>query len=370
MVRYVIWQDHLHNLCSEGKTVTEYLNLVKLITDELENMHWAVSNEELSVHVMNDLGPEFQEFCAVMRALETPLSFEDFQGRLLAHEESLHHEERRLETIPVVAHHASVEMRNSRGPNAYYSQSGSNFQTTSFVTNQPISAAATRNPIEPSCISQALKDPNWKQAMSDEFTTLVHQGTWGLVPRSLDQNVIGSKWVFWLKCKADGSIECYKARLVAKGFHQQPGNDYSETFSPMIKSTTIKMMLSIFVVDQLVSSLSSAFSLKDPSPLHFFLGVEAITTSAGTQYHGLLLRPQHNLSLHAFDLHFVRELVEQQILRVAHISSKDQLADGSTKPYLAHDFCCCDPRLASLMAPPSCGGVSRKVLHDTILSLN
>ena len=99
--------------------------------------------------------------------------------------------------------------------------------------------------IEPTCVTQALKDPKWRAAMSEEFSSLLRNGTWTLVPSQSAQNVVGCKWVFRIKRKADGSIERYKARLVAKGFHQRPGLDFTETFSPVVKPTTIRLILSL-----------------------------------------------------------------------------------------------------------------------------
>lgn len=60
-------------------------------------------------------------------------------------------------------------------------------------------------------------------------------------------NIIGGKWVFKIKTKADGSVKCYKARLVAKGFNLQEGIDNADTFSPVVHQTTIRMVLSIVV---------------------------------------------------------------------------------------------------------------------------
>lgn len=99
----------------------------------------------------------------------------------------------------------------------------------------------------PTSYSQAIKTPQWREAMIQELNALLQTGTWELVPRTKAQNIVGCKWVFRIKYKSDGTIDRYKARLVAKGYHQRPGIDYFETFSPVVKPTTIRIILSIAI---------------------------------------------------------------------------------------------------------------------------
>ncbi|GJT21093.1 putative RNA-directed DNA polymerase [Tanacetum coccineum] len=83
--------------------------------------------------------------------------------------------------------------------------------------------------------------------MSEEYRALMKNGTWTLVPPVSNANVVDCKWVYKLKRDQHGAITRYKARLVAKGCNQQAGIDYHETFSPVVKPTTIRVVLSLAV---------------------------------------------------------------------------------------------------------------------------
>jgi len=100
---------------------------------------------------------------------------------------------------------------------------------------------------EPTTLDEALGDRNWAAAMENERQALLRNKTWHLVPLPKGKNVIGCKWVYKVKCKADGTVDRYKSRLVAKGFKQRYGIDYEDTFSPVVKAATIRLILSIAV---------------------------------------------------------------------------------------------------------------------------
>ncbi|CAJ2663478.1 unnamed protein product [Trifolium pratense] len=97
----------------------------------------------------------------------------------------------------------------------------------------------------PTSLSEALSDRKWKQAMDLEMEALDKNNTWELVSLPNGKKHVGCKWVYTVKYKADGSIERYKARLVAKGFTQTYGIDYSETFAPVAKMNTVRVILSL-----------------------------------------------------------------------------------------------------------------------------
>lgn len=90
-----------------------------------------------------------------------------------------------------------------------------------------------------------MQIPEWKAATMEELRALEKNKTWTLTDLPPGKRTVGCKWIFSVKHKVDGSIERYKARLVAKGFTQSYGIDYQETFAPVAKLNTIKVLLSI-----------------------------------------------------------------------------------------------------------------------------
>jgi hypothetical protein len=100
---------------------------------------------------------------------------------------------------------------------------------------------------EPTCVEEALEDSRWVDAMDVEHQALLKNRTSHLDPAPRGKNIIGCKWVYKVKRKADGTIDRYKARLVAKGYKQRYGIDYEDTFSPVVKAATIRLVLSVAV---------------------------------------------------------------------------------------------------------------------------
>ncbi|RVW79069.1 Retrovirus-related Pol polyprotein from transposon RE1 [Vitis vinifera] len=98
----------------------------------------------------------------------------------------------------------------------------------------------------PNTIQEALKISEWKKAVQDEIDALEKNGTWTITDLPVGKRP-GCKWIFTIKYKADGSVERFKARLVARGFTQSYGIDYQETFAPVAKLNTIRILLSLAV---------------------------------------------------------------------------------------------------------------------------
>ena len=101
---------------------------------------------------------------------------------------------------------------------------------------------------EPQSYQEAVnssKGPQWKEAIKSEINSILQNHTWELVDLPPGSKPLGYKWIFKRKMKADGTIEKYKARLVIKGYRQREGLDYFDTYSPVTRITSIRMILAI-----------------------------------------------------------------------------------------------------------------------------
>ncbi|CAH9099164.1 unnamed protein product [Cuscuta epithymum] len=98
---------------------------------------------------------------------------------------------------------------------------------------------------EPTEYHEAAIYDEWTQAMQEEINAIERNKTWELVSLPQEKNVIGLKWVYRTKYNQDGSISKHKARLVAKGYAQQEGVDYEETFSPVARFETVRIVLAL-----------------------------------------------------------------------------------------------------------------------------
>uniref|UniRef100_A0A2N9H044 Reverse transcriptase Ty1/copia-type domain-containing protein n=1 Tax=Fagus sylvatica TaxID=28930 RepID=A0A2N9H044_FAGSY len=204
----------------------------------------------------------------------------------------------------------------------------------SFLPHIQLILAAITSNDEPTSFSQAVKNPQWREAMANEIAALEANNTWTLETLPPGKCPIPSKWVYKIKYKPDGTIERHKARLVAKGYTQVEGLDYHETFAHVAKLITVCCLLVVaairnwelhpldvnntflhgdlheevymtipqgtscvailIYVDDVISAdndshrifslknyLHSQFRIKDLGPLKYFLGIEVARSSTG-----------------------------------------------------------------------------------------
>ena len=161
----------------------------------------------------------------------------DTQTQSVTHHSSSSSSSHQPPPVPInPANNHSMATRGKQGvskPNPKYL-----YATTTLCTSNP----------EPRTAIQALKDERWRKAMTSEINAQLQNHTWDIVPPPPPTTtIVGCRWIFTTKYNPDGSINRHKARLIAKGYNQREGVDYAETFSPVIKSTTIRTVLGVAV---------------------------------------------------------------------------------------------------------------------------
>ncbi|KAJ0520490.1 putative RNA-directed DNA polymerase [Helianthus annuus] len=140
--------------------------------------------------------------------------------------------------VPPKRYSPEKEPRGSRYPMANIAKGNLSKEAKAFV-------ASMYSDEIPANTEQALQSEPWKKAMDEEMEALTKNNTWEKRVLPPGKKAVGCRWVFTIKYKPDGTIERYKARLVAKGYTQTYGIDYSETFSPVAKMNTIRVLCSI-----------------------------------------------------------------------------------------------------------------------------
>ncbi|KAL6278328.1 hypothetical protein ACE6H2_021929 [Prunus campanulata] len=124
---------------------------------------------------------------------------------------------------------------------------------TNFVSYHKLSPrhaaflSAISSAHDPQSFQEANLQEVWRKAMKEELQALDDNNTWSIVELPKEKKAVGSRWIYKTKFHSDGSIERHKARLVARGFTQTYGVDYKETFAPVAKMNTVRVLLSIAV---------------------------------------------------------------------------------------------------------------------------
>jgi len=139
------------------------------------------------------------------------------------------------------------------------------FSNTSKVVKHPIESYVSYSRLSPHfkkviCSLNSNKEPTtyeeaacineWCVAMNEEIQALERNGTWTVLDLPPNKSTMGCKWVYKVKFRVDGTVERHKARLVAKGYTQMEGLYFLDTFSPVAKLTTIRLLLSLAAINR------------------------------------------------------------------------------------------------------------------------
>ena len=106
----------------------------------------------------------------------------------------------------------------------------------------------------PQSFKEAFHDPIWQETMDEQFASLHDNKTWELVSLSPGRKLVQYKWNYNTKIAVDGTTTKYKARLVAKGYSQVQGLDYNETFTPVARMDSVRLVLAVAAFQEMVGT--------------------------------------------------------------------------------------------------------------------
>ncbi|GJY63767.1 zinc finger, CCHC-type containing protein [Tanacetum coccineum] len=119
----------------------------------------------------------------------------------------------------------------------------------------PIEIPEPRRKEDPKTFDEAMKSRDvafWKEAVDDEIGSIMENNTWVLSDLPPGCKPLGCKWIFKRKMKVDGTIDKFKARLVIQGFRQKEGIDYFDTYAPVARISTIRLLIALAATHNLV----------------------------------------------------------------------------------------------------------------------
>ena len=186
---------------------------------------------------------------------------------------------------------AQSQMQESQSSGRKARRKNSRYFNSDFSTYT--ATTSTSEIITPSSYYQAMKSSqrsSWQSAIDVELESLRRQATWDLVPRTSDMFVIQSRWVFKIKTNEEGQISRFKARLVARGFTQTEGVDYDETYSPVLQSSSRRIIFSLSACPGMKSvqaDVETAFLQSEMDKVIYLEPPPGLTVPCG---HVLLLR--------------------------------------------------------------------------------
>nr|KYP36517.1 Retrovirus-related Pol polyprotein from transposon TNT 1-94 [Cajanus cajan] len=138
----------------------------------------------------------------------------------------------------------TLQEQNSKDDEENY-DSDTEFPVRGTRTLEDIYARCNFAALEPTRYEEVAEFENWRATMKEEIKMIEKNKTWQLVDRPSNKKVIGVKWVYRTKLNPDGSVNKLKARLVVKGYFQQYGVDFSDTFAPVARHDTIRLLISL-----------------------------------------------------------------------------------------------------------------------------